>query len=223
MDKKTNDTQEILNGVDLVSEPAVVSPALVLPDADKSGKLTPRLDRKNSRGRDLERKGGRRMASKEPRVKPEFDQKIITIRRVARVVAGGRRFAFSVALVSGNRKGMVGIGLGKGADTALAIEKATRNAKKHMVAVPLTASGSIPFEVSAKYASSVVMIMPAPGRGVVAGTSVRNVLELAGMKEVTAKLRSGSKNRLNNARAALKALSFIANRAPVILDSRKVK
>ncbi|MBI5798809.1 MAG: 30S ribosomal protein S5 [Candidatus Yonathbacteria bacterium] len=140
------------------------------------------------------------------RVKPEFDNKLIQIRRVTRVVAGGRRFAFSVALVAGNRKGSVGVGIGKAGDTALAIEKATKNAKKNMVKVLLTSGMMIPHEVSAKDSSATVMIMPAKGRGMVAGSSVRNVLELAGIKDVRAKILSGSKNKLNNARATIKAL-----------------
>jgi len=140
------------------------------------------------------------------RAKPEFDNKLIQIRRVTRVVAGGRRFAFSVALVAGNRKGSVGVGIGKASDTALAIEKATKNAKKNMIKVLLMSGMMIPHEVEAKESSATVMIQPAKGRGMVAGSSVRNVLELAGIKDVRAKILSGSKNKLNNARATVKAL-----------------
>ncbi len=143
------------------------------------------------------------------RVKPEFDQKIINIRRVTRVVTGGRRFSFSVAVVAGDRAGRVGIGLGKASDTPLAIDKAFRSAKKNMVRITMTKNHSIPHEVSAKYASSQVMIMRAPGKGVLAGSSVRTVLEFAGLKEVGAKLLSRSKNPLNNARAAIKALKTL--------------
>lgn len=148
------------------------------------------------------------------RVRPEFDTKMIQIRRVTRVVSGGRRFAFSVALVAGNRKGSVGVGIGKAADTAAAIEKATKNAKKKMIKVRLTSAMMVPHEVEAKEASARVMIMPAPGRGMVAGSSVRNVLELAGIKNVRAKILSGSKNKLNNARAAVKALEQIREKKP---------
>ncbi len=150
-------------------------------------------------------RGGRGGGSFE-RVRPEFDTKIIQIRRVTRVVSGGRRFAFSVALIAGNRKGSVGVGIGKAADTAAAIEKATKNAKKNMLKVSLSKTMMIPHEVNAKSVSSDVIIMPAPGRGMVAGSSVRNVLELAGVKDVRAKILSGSKNKLNNARAAILAL-----------------
>lgn len=149
----------------------------------------------------------RRVVRRKDRVRSEFDQKIISIRRVTRVVAGGRRFSFSVALVSGNKKGSVGVGIGKASDTALAIEKATRDAKKHMIKVQLSSEQRLPHETEAKYCASNVIIMPAPNRGLAAGGSVRNVLELAGIKNVTAKILSRSKNRLNNARAAIKALS----------------
>jgi small subunit ribosomal protein S5 len=141
------------------------------------------------------------------RVKPEFDQKIISIRRVTRVVTGGRRFSFSVAVVSGDKKGRVGVGQGKASDTPLAIDKAGRDAKKNMITVRMTKNGSIPHEVEAKYSSSRVVIMRAPGKGVLAGSSVRTVLELAGIKEVGAKILSRSKNKVNNANAAIKALS----------------
>ena len=140
------------------------------------------------------------------KAKPEFDQKIIDIRRVTRVVAGGRRFSFSVVIVAGDRKGNVGVGIGKAGDTALAIDKAMKNAKKNMLKVVTTKTMSIPYEVSAKFASSRVTITPAPGRGIVAGSSIRSIIELAGLKDVGAKLRSGSKNRLNNARVAIEAL-----------------
>jgi len=144
------------------------------------------------------------------RIKPEFDTKIINIRRVTRVAAGGRRFSFSVAVVSGDHKGRVGVGLGKAGDTSLAIEKATRNAKKNMVKVPLLSTMSISHAIEAKYSSAVVTIMPAKGHGVVAGSAVRNVIELAGIKDVVAKLRSGSKNKLNIARATVMALGQLS-------------
>jgi small subunit ribosomal protein S5 len=154
-------------------------------------------------------RGGDRKPRREPRAKPEFDQKIIDIRRVTRVSSGGRRFSFSVALVAGNRKGKVGVGIGKAGDTSLAIDKALKNAKKNMIDVVLNKHMSIAHEVSAKFNASYVEIMPARGRGVSAGSSVRDVIELAGIKEVGAKLRSGTKNKLNNARVAIKALSLL--------------
>jgi small subunit ribosomal protein S5 len=134
---------------------------------------------------------------------------MINIRRVARVVAGGRRFSFSVAIIIGNKKGKVGVGLGKAGDTTLAIDKAVRNAKKNMITVALTKNNSILHDTEAKYCASVVSLMPARGRGLVAGSSVRPVLELAGITDIVAKLHSGSKNGLNNARAAIAALKTL--------------
>lgn len=144
------------------------------------------------------------------RIKPEFDTKIIAIRRVTRVASGGRKFTFSVAVVSGDKKGRVGVGLGKAGDTSLAIDKATRNAKKNMIKVTLSPAMTIPHMVEAKYSSARVMIMPARGRGVVAGSAVRNVIEHAGIKDVCAKLLSGSKNKLNIARVTIKALEKLS-------------
>ena len=139
---------------------------------------------------------------------PEYDQKIIDIRRVARVVAGGRRFNFRVALVIGNRKSDVGVGIGKADDTAAAIEKAFRNAKKNLIKVPMTDKGLIPHEVEGKFGSSRIYIKPSlGGRGLVAGGSVRTILDLAGVKNASAKILSRSKNKLNNAKAAITALS----------------
>ncbi len=139
------------------------------------------------------------------RPKPEFDQKILSIRRVTRVMAGGRRFSFSVAMLIGDRKGSVGIGLGKSSDTTLAISKAVAAARKNMIKLRLTEEMSIPHEVSAKYKASEVFIMPNSGRGIVAGGAVRDILNLGGLKNVTGKILSRSKNQINNARAAVKA------------------
>ncbi len=157
----------------------------------------------DSKGKDSKNDSRKR----EPRAKPEFDQKIIQIRRVTRVVTGGRRFNFSVAVVAGNRKGMVGVGTGKAGDTSLAIEKAFKSAKKNMIKVPVTKAMSIPHSVEVKFSSARIQMMPAKGKGVIAGSSVRDVIELAGIKDVNAKILSRTKNRLNNAQAAIKALS----------------
>mgnify|MGYP003394130926 CR=1 FL=1 len=162
--------------------------------------------------REFKKNSRRPMGRREPRAKSEFDQKIISIRRVTRVVTGGRRFAFSVAVVVGERKGRVGVGLGKAGDTQRAIDKAVRDAKKNMVKILLTKNGSIPHEVEAKYGSSRVLIMRAPGKGILSGSSVRTVLEFAGIKEVSSKIFSRSKNKINNARAAIKALSQLINK-----------
>jgi len=187
---------------------APTMPATDAPAA--TGERAPRGPRGRRGGND--RRGGAqsgrrpRRGGRQERAKPEFEQKIISIRRVTRVMAGGRRFSFSVSMVIGDKKGKVGVGIGKAGDTQLAIEKAVRDAKKHMIVVPMDKYGRIPHDVHVKYASSEVMMIPAAGRGLVAGSSVRTVLEHAGVKDITAKLFSRSKNKLNNARAAVEAL-----------------
>ncbi len=193
------------------TQPVVAAP--VAPAEAPRGERNAFVPRNDNRGGDKRggpggprrdnRRGGPR---REQRAKPEFDQKIVSLRRVTRVTSGGRRFAFSVCVVAGNRKGMVGVGQGKATDTPLAIEKAFRDAKKNMITVNTTKGMSIPHEVNAKYAASVVKIMPAPGKGLLAGSSVRTVLELAGLREVSSKLLSRSKNSANNAYVAIKAL-----------------
>jgi small subunit ribosomal protein S5 len=150
------------------------------------------------------RRGGH---ARPERIKPEFDQKILNIRRVTRVTKGGKRLNFSVYMVVGNKKGSVGVGTGKANDTSLAIDKAYRNSKKNIMHLNLTKTMSIPHDVTAKYCSGVVLLIPAKGRGVSAGSALKSVIELAGIKDVTAKIISPSKNKLNIARAAILALS----------------
>lgn len=200
-----------------IEEPAVEETrAVVIPEvaelpADNAAPAVKTPERKSFQRRSGGERGGRgRGAGRREERRSEFAQKLIGIRRVARVMAGGRRFNFSVALVLGDKKGRVGVGLGKAADTALAIEKATRHAKRGMLTLNLTKTRSIPHDIKAKHCASVVEIRPSPGRGLVAGSSVRAVLELAGVTDITAKLLSRSKNPINNARAAMKALRQIA-------------
>lgn len=152
------------------------------------------------------RTGSGRAGGRAPRERGEFEQVTIDARRVARVMAGGRRFNFSLVVVIGDKKGRVGVGLGKGADTALAIDKATRDARKHLFTVPRTKAGSIPHAVLAKYASSVVEVIPSKGRGLVAGSAARTVLDLAGVTDIVAKIHTRSKNKLTIARATITAL-----------------
>jgi len=169
-----------------------------------------------------EKKNSGRRSSSFNKIKPEFDQKILDIRRVTRVVAGGRRFSFSVALVAGDKKGCVGLGLGKAGDTALAINKALRNAKKNMVRLNLTKAMSIPHELSAKFSSSYVILMPNKGRGLVAGSVVRDIVKLSGMKDITGKILSNSKNKLNNAKAVMAALFEISSKYAKIIPESAV-
>ncbi len=173
------------------------------PTADTRGPIRGRRGPNDRRGGDNRGRGRERA----PRERSEFEQATIDVRRVARVMAGGRRFSFSVTVVIGDKKGRVGVGLGKGADTALAIDKAVRDAKKHLVTVKRTKDNSIAHDVSVKYASSTVTIIPSPGRGVVAGSAMRTVLEYAGVTNVVAKIMTRSKNKLTIARATVAALA----------------
>jgi small subunit ribosomal protein S5 len=157
-------------------------------------------------------RGARRPGSFE-RAKPEYDQKILDIRRVTRVVAGGRRMAFAVSMIIGDRKGQVGIGNGKAIDTALAIGKALKDAKKNLIRIKTTKTMSIPHEIRAKYCSSEIVLFPNKGRGLVVGSAARDILNLAGVTDVTAKVLTGSKNKINNAGATMKALMNVAERA----------
>src|SRR5665647_267571 len=139
------------------------------------------------------------------REKPEFDQKLLDLARVTRVVKGGRRFRFRATLVIGNRKGRVGVGVGKGGDVSEAIRKAFEDGKKNMITV-LMKKNTIPQDVFCKQGSAKIILKPASaGKGIIAGGAVRAVVDLAGIKDVVSK-SLGTSNKLNVARAAIKAL-----------------
>jgi small subunit ribosomal protein S5 len=180
---------------------------VTIQEAPVAATEVPRQARDERRPFQKNRRGPKRDTRE--RVKPEFDQKIIQIRRVTRVTSGGRRMSFSVAIVAGDRKGKVGIGTGKGIDTQISIEKALRSAKKNMITVSLTKDLSVAHDVKCKYSSARISIVPAPNRGLIAGSAVRTVLELAGITNVNAKILSPSKNKLNIAQATILALSMI--------------
>jgi len=153
------------------------------------------------------RRGGNFPQSKTPTEQPEYEQKLLDVRRTARMAAGGRRFSFRAVVVIGNKKGKVGVGIAKGSDVTMAVEKAVRQAKKKLVEVPITENGSIAFKVDAKYSAARVMLKPAAkGRGVIAGGTVRTICNLAGITNITAKILGKTNNKLNNARATLSAL-----------------
>lgn len=137
----------------------------------------------------------------------EFESRLVEIKRVTRVVAGGKRLSFRAVIVIGDKKSRVGIGVAKGKDVAQAINKATNRAKKTMIKVPIV-NETIPQEIKTKYGAAVVLLKPARvGRGLVAGSIVRVICELAGIKNVVAKIISKSTNKINNGRATIKALS----------------
>lgn len=136
----------------------------------------------------------------------EFDERVIEVQRVSRVVKGGRRIRFRALVAIGDRKGKVGMGVAKASEVAEAVRKAVNQAKKNMVSIPVI-NGTIPHEVIAKYGSAKVMLKPAtPGTTIVAGGSVRVVVELAGITDILSKIM-GSSNKINNVSATLKALS----------------
>lgn len=138
---------------------------------------------------------------------PEFDQKLLDVARTARMVAGGRRFSFRTVVIIGNKKGKVGVGVAKGADVSIAVDKAIRQAKKHLVDIPLTENKSIPYQIQAKYSAAQVLLKPAAkGRGIIAGGTIRVICILAGIDNITAKILGRTNNKLNNARATILAL-----------------
>ncbi len=139
----------------------------------------------------------------------EFDEEVIQIDRVTRVVKGGRRLRFRATVVIGNHKGKVGVGIGKSTEVTGAISKAIAQAKKSLVNVPITGT-TIPHKIDIKFKSAKLMLKPAlPGTGIKAGGPLRKVVELAGIKDIIGKA-FGSNNRLNNSQAAVKALAKLA-------------
>lgn len=161
-------------------------------------------ERKTDRG---PREGARR----------DFDQKVIEIKRVTRVVAGGKRMRFRALVVVGDKRGKVGMGLRKGTDVSEAVNKAVNAAKKNMVAVPLQ-NETIPHRVHLKYKSSKILLLPAaPGTGIIAGGALRGVLELAGVKNILSKMQ-GSANKVNNVKAVFEA--FGKMKSPAELKDR---
>jgi len=148
----------------------------------------------------------------------EFDQKLVDIARVTRVVAGGRRFRFRATIVIGDRKGRVALGIAKGPDVSRAIEKANRYAKKHLVKISIV-NDTIPHSVESKFGGARVLLKPArPGTGIIAGGAVRSVIELVGIKNIVSKML-GSANKANNVQATIKGLQSLLT--PDELEDRR--
>jgi len=160
-------------------------------------------------------KGGGRRGGRPQGPKPEYDQKVLDIARVTRVTKGGKRFSFRTTVVIGDKKGKVGMGMAKGIDVALSIQKAYNQAKKSLMVVPLV-DGSIPYPVEAKFNSAVVILKPSKG-GVKAGGPVRVVANLAGITSLTGKLVERTGNKINIAKATLKALSQLRAKEKITL------
>ena len=141
--------------------------------------------------------------------KVKYEEKIVQIKRVTKVVKGGKKMTFRAIVIIGDNKRKVGVGIGRAEDVNLAIDKAVLNGKKNLINVPLTLKYSVPHVVSASYGACSIMLRPASqGTGVIAGGSVRTVLELAGIKNILAK-QFGSNNILNNAKATILALTTL--------------
>jgi len=147
---------------------------------------------------------------KKKEIKSEFENEVLDISRVERMTAGGRRLRFRTIVVVGNKKGKVGVGSAKGADVQQSIEKSNKKAQKTAVKIALSEGGTIPHEVKAKYGAAVVLLKPqSEGRGLVAGGTVRMVCSMAGIENISGKLLGNTRNKLNNARATIKALEQI--------------
>jgi small subunit ribosomal protein S5 len=153
--------------------------------------------------------------------KRKYVEKIVEVKRVTKVVKGGKKLSFRCIVVIGNTRGKIGVGVGRADDINLALEKAVLAGKKRFLRVPLTLQSSIPMVTQAKFSASQVILRPASiGTGVIAGGSIRTVLELAGVKNVLAK-QLGSKNILNNAKATLQALFQIHEKMEVTKTKSK--
>jgi small subunit ribosomal protein S5 len=138
-----------------------------------------------------------------------WQERVVQIRRVSKVVKGGKKLSFRAIVVVGNERGQVGVGVGKASDVIGAVKKGVADGKKQLVDVPLTKANSIPHPIEGRGGAAKVMLRPAAqGTGVIAGGAVRTVLEMAGVKNVLAK-QLGSDNPLNNARAAVNALDML--------------
>ena len=171
---------------------------------DNVPSANPNEQKRSNRNND--RKRNRRGDSKNER-DSEWQERVVQIRRVSKTVKGGKKMSFRAIIVVGNEKGQVGVGVGKAGDVIGAVRKGVSDGKKNLVRVPLTPNNSIPtLSIGRDGAANVLLRPAAPGTGVIAGGSIRTVLELAGIKNVLAK-RLGSKTPLNNARAAMLALS----------------
>lgn len=135
----------------------------------------------------------------------DLDKKVVEVRRVTKVVKGGRTLRFSALVVVGDKKGKVGLGIGKSKDVTSAIDKATTIARRNMKLIPIV-DGTIPHETTGKYSATNILLLPAPeGTGVIAGGSARAVIELAGIRNIVTK-KHGSSNKINVVKATMEGL-----------------
>jgi small subunit ribosomal protein S5 len=154
-----------------------------------------------------EKKTFRKSAGREFKKDDDFDSKLLDLARVTRVTGGGKKLSFRATVVVGDKKGRIGVGISKGLDVSQSIDKATRAAKRNLIKVPII-DGTIPHEVTAKFGAARILLRPQrKGRGLVAGGTVRAICDLVGIKDISSKVLSKTKNKLNNARATIIALS----------------
>ena len=152
-----------------------------------------------------DRKPRKENKAQAPRVEDEFDKKMVAVNRISKTVKGGRKMRFNALVVVGNRKGKVGIGMGKASEVSLAIEKATVDAKRHIIEISMEGT-TIPHPVDGIFETTKVFMMPGrEGNGVIAGGAVRDVVELAGIRDITTKLY-GSNNPVNCVKAKFEGL-----------------
>lgn len=153
-----------------------------------------------------QKKDGKHPRRGKKREEREFEQRVVAIARVTRVMAGGKRMRFRACVVIGNQKGRVGFSVRKGADVSIAVDKAVAAAKKKMITVPIV-DGTIPHRIEQRFKASRIILKPAPkGAGVISGSAVRDVLELAGIPNVVSKI-IGTNNKIVNVEATIRALS----------------
>ncbi len=149
-------------------------------------------------------------------VEKEFEEQVINISRVTKVVKGGRRFRFSALVAVGDKNGRVGIGLGKSHEVPEAIKKAIQKAKKNLITVPITEDGTIPHPIEVKEGSGRVLLKPAkPGTGIIAGNTARSILEVCGISNIVTK-SIGSNNIHNLSHALIKALKSLRSREEIL-------
>jgi small subunit ribosomal protein S5 len=159
---------------------------------------------------------------KKRQAKPiRWEQRLVQIQRVSKVVKGGKKLSFRATVIIGNQNSQVGVGVGKADEVSIAVKKAINDAKKNLISIPLTKTKTVPHNVIGIDGASKVLIRPAgPGTGVIAGSSIRIVLELAGIQNILAK-QLGGNNILNNARATILALRSLKT-ARQVAEEREI-